>query len=210
MRRHQANRPCAVNRNALTRKQSGQLSCMPTSRENIREHDVVIFSFLGVLRQHQAVEIRIRNAEQFRLTALVGPHLSKAVSGAGRTGIGCQAESREPFFAVLTEPAADVEWQADAITNFDPVDSGAHLNHFAEVFMAKNSTCLERRAAFVHVQVRTADVGRGDTHQYVGGLLDFCVRNILDRDVTWAVVHDGFHVELPKSGATEKRPTLFR
>ena len=42
---------------------------MPTGGENIREHDVVIFSFLGVLRQHQAIEIRIRNAEQFRLTA---------------------------------------------------------------------------------------------------------------------------------------------
>lgn len=72
--------------------------------------------------------------------------------------------------------------------------------------MAKNSTCLERRPAFVHVEVGATDVGSGDPHQNVGGLLDFSVRDILDRDVTWAVVHDGFHVELPKVRGGGKAP----
>lgn len=53
-------------------------------------------------------------------------------------------------------------------------------------------------------------VGRGDAHQYVGRLLDPCIRYVLDRDVTWAVVHDCFHVELPETEATKVSPTLFR
>lgn len=73
MGRHQADRPRAVNRNALTRKQAGQFCCMPTGGKNIREHDVVVFTLLGVLRQYQAVEVRIRHTQQLSLPALIRP-----------------------------------------------------------------------------------------------------------------------------------------
>lgn len=109
MGRHQADRPCAVNRNAFTRQQTGKLCCMPACREDIREHDIVILTLLGIFRQHQAVEIRIGHTQQLGLPALIRAHLGKTVSRARSTRIRCKAESSEAFLTVLTEPAADIE-----------------------------------------------------------------------------------------------------
>lgn len=183
---------------------------MPTGGKNVREHDVVVLTLLGIFRQYQAIEIGIRDAQQFGLTALIWPHLCETISGAGSTRIGCKAESGEPLFTVFAEPAADIERQADPVTDLDPVNPLTDFNYLTEVLMAKYTSDLKRGTAFVHVQVRTADVGSGNAHQHIRRFLDFCVRYILDRDVPWAVVHDCFHAELPKLGAAEIRPTLFR
>lgn len=64
---------------------------------------------------------------------------------------------------------------------------------------------------FVLLLIMVVDVGRRDAYQHIRRLFDFCIRHILDRYVTWAVVHNCFHVELPESEGRQKScPTLFR
>ncbi|MNO84125.1 hypothetical protein D3C76_754560 [compost metagenome] len=179
---------------------------MPTGGENIRKHDVVVFTLLGVLRQHQAVEISVRYTQQLGLAALIGPHVGKAVCGPGSTRVGSEAESCKAFFAVFTEPAADIERQADPITDLDPVYPCTHLDHLTEVFMTEHAPGLERCAPLVHVKVGSADVGSGYAHQRVCRFLDPCIRDIVDGDVARAVINDCFHAELPEVRGDGKAP----
>ena len=60
---HQTNRAGAVDGNTFPGKEACQLGCMPTSREDVGEHDVIFFTFLRVLGQHQAVEVCIRHSK---------------------------------------------------------------------------------------------------------------------------------------------------
>src|SRR3954471_12157178 len=55
----------------------------------------------------------------------------------------------------------------------------AHRDDLAEVLVAEDPAGLHVRAALVHVEVRTADVGR-DPHDGVRGALDARVGNVRD------------------------------
>lgn len=86
--------------------------------------------------------------------------------------IGREAEAREAPFAVLAEPAGDVERHDDAIALFDPVDGATDLDDFAEVFMTEDFPGLEAGPPFVHAEIQAADVSRGQPDEDVGRLLD--------------------------------------
>src|SRR4051794_14754278 len=82
---------------------ASQAQCRPASR--------IELLLPGGLRQHEAVEVGPRDAQQLGLTAVVGPHVGEAVRGAGdlRVGVGDQAEGGEALLAVRAMAARDAE-----------------------------------------------------------------------------------------------------
>ena len=64
----------------------------------------------------------------------------------------------------------------------------------AYVFVAEDGSGFDVGAAFVHMEVRAADVCNGEPDDGVGGLLDLCVGDLVDAYFTWAVIDESFHV----------------
>jgi hypothetical protein len=63
-----------------------QVSLRDNQWANICEHYVVILFLFGTFSQDQAVEISGRNAQIFRLSALVGTHARIAIRGTALPG----------------------------------------------------------------------------------------------------------------------------
>ena len=168
-RGHQADRPRAVNDDRLARQHASQCGGVVTGRKDVGQHHIIVFFFLGVGRQLQAVEVGIRNAQVFGLAAPVQAHAGKTVGCARRAGIGGQAKAGQSALAALAEAAADVEGQADPVADLDPVNRAAHFDDFAEIFTAQDAACFHIGAAFIHVQVGAANIGHGDLDQHIDG-----------------------------------------
>src|SRR5690242_7279722 len=101
---------------------------MPACWENVGQHDVVILFFFCVFRQFQAIEIRVRDAKVFGLTAVVRSHPCITVGRAAGAGMGGKTEPGEATLAVLTETTGDVEWQANVVADLDGIDRGADFD----------------------------------------------------------------------------------
>ncbi len=123
-------------------------------------------------------------------------HFSEPVGSTCAAGVGGQAVTGQAFFAVFAEPAANVERQANPVAHLDTVHACANLDNFAHVFMAENTSGLERRTPFVHVQIRATDIGGRHSDKSICRLLYFRIRHVFDTDVARTVIDDGFHVGL--------------
>jgi hypothetical protein len=73
------------------------------------------------------------------------------------------------------------------------IRSTADLNDPSQVFVPQHFILFEIGAAFIHMQVETADVRTGDLHQCVRRPLKARVWNCLHLDLSWSLVHDSFH-----------------
>jgi hypothetical protein len=70
--------------------------------------------------------------------------------------------------------------------------STANLDHFTEVFVAQDLALLHVRAAFTHMQIRTADVGRRNPDHNIRLLLNLGVRDSVDANLLRPVVNECF------------------
>ncbi len=66
------------------------------------------------------------------------------------------------MLAVSAEATANVERQAHPVADLDPNDAVANFGHLPKVLMAKHAARFHIGPAFIHVQVRPADVGACD------------------------------------------------
>jgi hypothetical protein len=64
-----------------------------------------------------------------------------------------QAEPREPTLAIFAKAAADVEWHADPVSDFDAIDCAADLNDRSKILMPEYSSGLHISPAFIHMQI---------------------------------------------------------
>ncbi len=166
---------------------------MPSGREDIGEHHIVVFLLRSILRQLQAVEIGVRHAEVFRLAALQLSHAGVAVAGTGGAWIQSQASRGQAALAILAEAARRIERDADVVADLETRDRGAAFGDLPQVLVADDLALFEIRSPFIHVKVGPADVRGGDSHNDVVRVLDGRVGHLFDFDVTGAVVDDGFH-----------------
>ena len=163
----QPDRPGAVDDRLVTRLDVGHLGGVVAGREDVGQHHVVGLPLLGVLAQAQAVEVSPGHPQQLRLTAGPGAHVGEAVSCPGPLlpRLRGQAVVGEAALAVLAVPAGHVERQDDVLADRHLVDAVADLDDLAHVLVPKPAGPSRSPSALVHVQVRAADVRRGDPHQ---------------------------------------------
>src|ERR1035441_3184162 len=169
MSSHQPDRPASVNDDGFPRFYAGQFGGMPPREENIGQHHVVILFFLRVIRELQTIEVGIGHAKVFGLAAAVRSHPGEAIGRAGRSGIGSKTKSSQPRLTILTKSAGNIKRQTNPVTHFNPVHGFAHLHDLAEILVAEDSAFLHVGPAFIHVQIRTADVSARDLHQHIAG-----------------------------------------
>ncbi len=193
MGRHQSDRAGAVDRDRLAGQKASQFGRVPSGREDVGQHHVVVLLLRRVVRKDETVEVGIGHPQQFRLAALIGAHLSETECGAGGPRIAGQAKPGQSALAVLAKAAADVEREADPVALLHAVHSAANLDHLAEILVAEDASLFETRPSFVHVQVGAADVRRGEAHENVRGLLDLGIGNLVDADVARTLVNDSLH-----------------
>src|ERR1035437_7538062 len=103
MSSHQPDRPASVNDDGLPRFYAGQFGGVPAGGENVGQHHVVILFFLRIVRELEAVEVGVGNAQVFGLPAAVRPHAGETVSRPGRSGIGSKTKSSKTAFTVFAE-----------------------------------------------------------------------------------------------------------
>src|SRR3984957_12105656 len=196
---HQTDRAGAINHNGLAGLETCKAGAVPTGGKYIREKCIIVLLFPGVLRQTQAVEIAVGDAEVFRLSAQKRTHAGKAISGPGHSWINREAIRGQTCFAVFAEATTDVKWQAHLVTLFDAADSRTYLDDYTGVLVTENAPRFEIGTALVHMQVRTANVGGGDLDDHIVGLLNSGVRNIFHGDVAGSVVNNCFHGSHPSA-----------
>src|ERR1700749_3910901 len=146
MSSHQTDRACAKNYDLIARLHSGKFSTVPAGREDVRQHDVVVFLLLRVVGQLQAVRVAERYPQILGLAAVVRAHTRESVCRPDhlRVGIGGQTESRQPFLAIATEAATDIERQAKRVTYLHRGHGGSYVDDFAEVLVAENPARVHR------------------------------------------------------------------
>ncbi|SFI70060.1 hypothetical protein SAMN05421835_101498 [Amycolatopsis sacchari] len=168
VRGHQPDGPRAEHHHRLAGTQPGEFGAVPAGGEDVGEHGEVVLVVVA-RRQPEQVEVRVGHAEVFGLPAVVRAHVGVAVGRAVHAfgGVGAQAERRPASLAVAAGPAGDVERHRDAATGLDAADGAARLRHDAHVLVAEDLAFLHRSAAFVHVQIGSADVGGGDVHDRI-------------------------------------------
>jgi hypothetical protein len=152
---------------------------------------------MRILRKHKTVEVSIGDTKVFGLAALEGPHPGISVGSAGDSGVERQAESGESALTIFAETAADVEREADHITDLDASDGGADFDYLPEILMAQDFPLLDIRAAFVHVKIGTTDIRRSDFHEHIGRFLNSGIRHLGDPDIPRSVIHERFHNSFP-------------
>jgi hypothetical protein len=101
---------------------------------------------------------------------------------------------------MLAEPAGsagDREGHDDAVTLLVLGDAAAHLDHLTHRLVTDDVTLFHGgHETVVEMQVRTADRGRGDLDDDVGGVDDLRIGNGVDTDVFLAVPNERFHMVL--------------
>jgi hypothetical protein len=88
---------------------------VPTAREDVGEHRVVVFFLLGVLGQLQAVEVGERNAEVLGLATLVTAHFGIAVGATGHQGLTLRQKPVSPCSQLRQNPQPMFERDRDAV-----------------------------------------------------------------------------------------------
>src|ERR1022692_5159485 len=108
MSSHQPNRPTSVNDDGLPRFYAGQFGGVPAGGENVGQHHIVVLFFLRIVRELEAVEVGVGNAQVFGLPSAVRSHPCETVSRAGRSGIG-KTKSSQPRLTIFTKAAGNIE-----------------------------------------------------------------------------------------------------
>jgi hypothetical protein len=88
---------------------------------------------------------------------------------------------------------ADIKRQADIVAGLEPLDRLSNLQDHAKVFVPEDAALLEIGPALVHVQVGTANVGRGNFDDGVSRTFDFRIRDVFDCYLTGTPIDDSFH-----------------
>lgn len=143
---------------------------MIPGREEVGEQGEVVLVLLAH-RQRNAVEVRERHAQVFDLPARVRPHPDVAVGAARTRCVHRQAERGLARSAVVAVTTSDVERQDHAIALAARGDARPDFFDDPHVPVTEDDPELGVRAALVPVQVRSADRGRRDAHQSIGGCL---------------------------------------
>jgi len=94
-------------------------------------------------------------------------------------------------------PQAMLKGQADPVADRQALDVLADLDHLPEVLVPERAARLEVGPPLVHVQVRAADVRRGDPDDRVGRALDARIVDVGDGHVARPVVDDCLHIPPP-------------
>src|ERR1035437_5541344 len=100
---HQPDRTASVNDDGLPRLYARQFGGVPASGKNIRQHDVVVFFFLRIVGELEAVEVGVGNTQVFSLSSAVRPHACETVSRAGRSRIGGKTRPSQTRLTILAE-----------------------------------------------------------------------------------------------------------
>src|SRR5450759_657454 len=150
---HQSDRPASVNDDGLPRFYAGQFGGVPAGGENVGQHYIVVLFFLRIVRELEAIEVGVGNAQVFGLSAAVRPHAGETVSRASRSGIGSKTKPSKTAFTIFAEAARNVERQTNPVAHLDPVHRVAHLHDLAEILMAEDSAFLHVGPTFIHMQI---------------------------------------------------------
>src|ERR1700689_3424458 len=146
----------------------------------------------------EAIKVRVRYTEIFRLAARVGSHAGKSVGGAchARHDGGISAggtEASETALAVAAETPADVEGQHDVIAFLHGIDRFANLHYLTEIFVAQYLALFHIGTSLIHMQVRAADIGGGELDDDVSLLLDLGIGDRVNTNFLRPVINDCFH-----------------
>src|ERR1035437_11145467 len=114
---HQPARPGPVPHDGVPRLDARQFGRMEARGEDIRQHDIVVLLFPGVIGQHQTVIVAVWHAQQFRLAAAVWTHAREAVRSACIARIHGQAVAGQATFAVCAKATTNIEWKANHVTD---------------------------------------------------------------------------------------------
>src|SRR5699024_6006907 len=98
--------------------------------------------------------------------------------------------------------AGNIERKHDAVTGPDGGHTFSHLLDDSHVLVTERDAGFGVRAAFVHVQVRTADRRRGDADDHVRGGDDPRIVDLLDGDFAWPSVDDCLHQQITSTAAS--------
>src|SRR5450830_1910718 len=181
---HQSDRPGTVHHDGVARLDARQFGRMEARGEDIRQHDIVVLLFPGVLGQHQTVIVA------------VWTHAREAVRSACIARIHGQAVAGQATFAVCAKATTNIEWKANHVADLDAVDRFADHNDFSQVFVTQDAAALHVGSALVHMQIGAADICRCDPYQNIGLFFDLRVRHFLHLNVARTVIYKCFHVFL--------------
>ena len=95
--------------------------------------------------------------------------------------------SSSTALAVGAKPTADVKGQYNAVAHFHSVNACTDLDDLTQVLMTENPSFFHIGTTFIHMQVRTTDIGGGDADENVRWFFDACIGNILDTDFFWSL-----------------------
>ena len=174
---------------------SAYCDALPRGRQHVgEEHEAVVGRPLGHLDRQEVAE---RHPQELGLAA---GHLPVELGVAEQRGAGAvlvdlrrlalrvQVVAAHPAVA-----AGDVERDHDAVAD-ERGDLRADLLDDPHRLVAEHVAGVqERRQHGVEVQVGSAQPGRGDADDDVGGVLDRGVRNLVDADVADALPCQCFH-----------------
>ena len=98
-----------------------------------------------------------------------------------------------PLWQFLQKPHATLKGITTPVAGIQRLYCGTDFLDDAHIFMAKYDTRLCGCSALVHMQVRAANAGRGNLDDYIIGMLNFRVWNILCGHAERSLVHDSLH-----------------
>ena len=152
-------------------------------RPDVRERHARV---LGLASGIAAVHVRI--AEQAR------PRVAADLFGHPRVGVRVVAERPELLLAEVAAAAGNRERHDDAIADFEVAVLATDLDDLAHELVAEDVALLHRRdIAAVDVEIGSTDRGCSDFHDRVARVQQLGIRDVLDADIFFAVVADGFH-----------------
>src|ERR1035437_4358820 len=94
---------------------------------------------------------------------------------------------------MFAKTTRNIEWHADPISQFDAVDCRADLDDRSKILMPEDSTGLHTSTAFIHMQIRAANVRGRNFHKHIGCFFNLGIRDFFDDYVARTFINDCFH-----------------
>ena len=147
---------------------------MESGRENVGQEEKVVLPLIPRLsRQFQAIEVGVRDQDEFGLSALIRSHSCVSVRSVRFFGIHSETGFSMAAMTIETEAAGNIERQHDTIACFDTLNRVSHFVDYAHDFVTDDRSRIQRSAAVVHVQIAAAYSAGCDPENGIGGALDF-------------------------------------
>ena len=175
---HEPYRTGTIDHHSISRLHIGQFCGMIAGRKNIRQHHIIIFFFFSIFRQFEAIKIGIGHPHKLCLSALIWSHASKTISGACHAGVHGKTITGKPFFAIAAMPACHVKRHTDHISHLYLCNTRTYFYYFTHIFVAQYATLFHISAAFIHVEVRAANIGRGYFYNHICWLLNLRIGHV--------------------------------